>query len=240
MGLTIMVGALADACESAPDEVENWRERFEDLNAVLVAGGLPPHIEPEAIRPEHWFAAQMIGYGGLHAVRRLAAHVALKGRLPRRAAPGEDCATDPLTARLSNAHLDDGPIRRGRRFFGLAPGQVVTQGFQHLLLHSDCTGFYIPLNFSEVVFDLGDPPKAGLGGMVGSTVQLLNECEALAAQLDIPEDLDHEALEVWENADAPHEAGALWQQYGIETFGLTRLLAACRQSMASGCAIVFA
>lgn len=53
----------------------------------------------------------------------------------------------------------------------------------HLLCHSDCEGYYLPVEFDDILFpddELGIP-----GGMVGSSVALLRELVYVASYLGI-------------------------------------------------------
>jgi nucleotide-binding universal stress UspA family protein len=103
--------------------------------------------------------------------------------------------------------------------------------FAHLIDHSDADGYYVPVEFP-------DPLVAG-DEMVGSSQQLLAECEALAAALGIPDDLDPEAEVLWAASEGQTEGGELWQRYGVESFVCVRLRAAARHSVRTGAAIAF-
>ncbi|MGZ3424514.1 MAG: hypothetical protein ACXVEE_42030, partial [Polyangiales bacterium] len=50
----------------------------------------------------------------------------------------------------------------------------------HLLVHSDCEGYYVPVDFAEVVFDDELP-----GGMLGSSQRLMRELVEVAPALGI-------------------------------------------------------
>jgi hypothetical protein len=53
----------------------------------------------------------------------------------------------------------------------------------HLLCHSDAEGFYVPVSFSEPLFDVDD---IGIpGGMLGSSYALLDELREVAPAIDI-------------------------------------------------------
>jgi len=109
--------------------------------------------------------------------------------------------------------------------------------FQHLIVHSDAEGYYVPQDFSKVIF-----PTESLkipGAMIGSVPRLQEECRALAELLEIPDGLDAESDEVLEAAENPESGAAHWQLYGIESFSCIRLLTACHASLNTGAAIVF-
>ena len=78
------------------------------------------------------------------------------------------------------------------------------------------------------------------GGMIGSAVALQEECTGLAKALEIPDELDPEAPEVWEVASQQgYPSASRWRMYGIETFTCLRLLRACEIALESRSAIVF-
>lgn len=104
----------------------------------------------------------------------------------------------------------------------------------HLLCHSDCEGYYVPVAFDEPLFL---PPDAGVagGGMVGSSQGLLDELRgcapALGIALDGGELTDDEARRV---GDLPET-----DPFMIEASVWLTLHEACRASIAGGHAIVF-
>jgi len=239
VGLTIGVGWMArSAGEEDPEELASWRETFDALNAVLAEAGMAPHDEPLEVAGEHIVEHQMWGYRGLHTVRRLAAYIACEDRLPS-PARRDDPDDDALTERLTQAHMDwlngKQPTFRDRLF----GRKVRPPRFGHLLLHSDCVGFYLPRDFDPVVFDGGNPPRLEVGGMIGSAPRLLIECIELAEMIGLPPDLDPEDPAMWEYADTPATVGETWQVYGTEAFGLARLISVCRASVASGGVVLF-
>ena len=101
-------------------------------------------------------------------------------------------------------------------------------------MHSDAEGFYVPVEFDDVLFS-DDVP----GTMLGSSQGLVRECEELARSLDIPPGLDPESDELWQ-ASEEQGTGEGWRQYGVESFTCVRLLAAARESVQRGAAVVFA
>jgi hypothetical protein len=109
--------------------------------------------------------------------------------------------------------------------------------YQHLIVHSDAEGYYVPQDFPRVIF-----PAESLkipGAMIGSVPRLHEECQALAKLLEIPDGLDVESDDVLKAAEYPASGAVQWQRYGIESFSCIRLLAACRASLNTGAAIVF-
>ena len=202
MGLSIQVGGFEET------------ELYEPLSKALVEAGLPAHTEPDSKEEDAFFSCQMLGYSGLHYLRRIAAYIGLGEEVP---GPGGD---DPANDSVLEEYYDH-----------LAPG------FAHLVMHSDAEGFYVPLDFEDVIY----PSEAlGVAGeIVGSSVRLLSECKRLAAWLELPLDLDPESEEVWDAAISPNVDGPKWKQYGKESFACIRLIKAAEVSIDSGAAIVF-
>ncbi len=156
----------------------------------------------------------MMGYSGLHYLRRLAAYIGLDRDIP---GPGtRRAAEDPVLAEYYDL---------------LAPG------FEHLLLHSDAEGFYVPQDFEDVIFP--DEALRIPGGMIGSSPRLLDECKRLAEWLELPLNTDPESAEVWDAASEPASDGLKWKRYGAESFGCLRLIRAAEASIRTGAAIVF-
>jgi hypothetical protein len=166
----------------------------------------------------------MWGYGGLHYLRRIAAHLWAHQPLPP---PGtEQDMRDPMR----DPYVD--------RAISLTYSPTHPAAAAHLIWHSDAQAYYLPVAISEVVFP-ADEFKI-LGGMIGSAVALREECARLATALAIPDDLDPEDREVWECASQQgYPSATRWREYGIETFTCLRLLRACEMALDSGCAIVF-
>jgi hypothetical protein len=231
MGLSLSVGYLADVMTNDPEGSIVVSGFFACLNEALVAAGHKPHREPVELDRSLRFSCDMWGYSGLHRLRRIAAYVALELPLPP---PTTEVATDDpvlkryyaeVTGRLSFIAR----LMRRRRTDPLR--------FQHLILHSDAEGYYVPEEFPLVIF-----PAESLkvpGAMIGSVPRLREECRTLAKLLDIPDGLDLDADELLEAAEKPGSGGTRWQQYGIESFSCIRLLAACQASLNTGAAIVF-
>ncbi|WP_433216831.1 hypothetical protein [Microtetraspora malaysiensis] len=113
----------------------------------------------------------------------------------------------------------------------------------HLLCHSDCAGYYVPVDFEDVVFL---PESSGVygGGMVGSSVRLLRELCRCAPALGIRLDPSASAAGadtggVLSDAEAARLFTLPPEDFAIETMVWLTLFEACRVSVASGHAIVF-
>jgi hypothetical protein len=165
MGLAVSVGQLAFLHAHDPEEVESLREAFRAVNRVLTSNGLPPHNEPESL-PEiadHVPVGSM-PYGWLHHVRRAVAYAMKPGRPFRPLREGEQPSEDRV--------YDD----------------VLFSFRSHIICHSDCQGFYVPIDFPEPLYDdLADgDPGCIEGGILGSSQGGLRELLLAAPLLDIP------------------------------------------------------
>jgi hypothetical protein len=214
MGLSLEVGILADLNENDEEGAEQFREEFATLNRFLQLQGLPPHVEPESC--DVW-SAGMWGYSGLHHLRRVAAHIDLRGRLPE---PGDVNSAKDSTLEEYFRLTERGP-----------------RSFDHLIVHSDAEGYYLPRDFKTVLILPEEYPIAG--GMVGSSVRLQQECERLAQALSLPLETDPESDEVVEAAEAQGKGGGTWQRYGVESYTCLQLRLAAVNSIRSGAAVVF-
>ncbi len=219
MGLAVQVGILADLRSTDRQGYEHHKRQLAQVGECLRRSGLPPHVEPEDVVVSAW---DLAGYWPLHCLRRLAAWVNLEGRLPP---PGdEDSSEDPLVERYYD-------FERGCR-----DGQPLVS-FDHLIFHSDVEGYYVPVDFPEVLFP--DEDLEIDGGMVGSVQRLLAECELLARVLELPEDPDPASLDLAKAAGSQGQGDSRWQQYGVESLACATLLAAARAALERGTAIVF-
>lgn len=163
MGLAVATHAYADALTEDPDPeyLDELRDQLRAINDLLIGEELPPHHEAEVHGAAT--ARDRIGsvpYTFVHYLRRAYARAYMYPDEPLTpVADYEDPADDPTVDRL-------------------------TYKFDtHLLCHSDCEGYYIPVDFDEVLFpddDLGLP-----GGMVGSSEALLHELVYVAPYLGI-------------------------------------------------------
>jgi hypothetical protein len=235
MGLNIVVGYLADQLQCDEEGAFWHHEVLGDLNSVLAEAGEAPHCEPAEIQggSRSW---ESYGYSGLHHVRRLASWLAIRRQLPP-PCPYEKATDDPVLEQFYRQH--DEYLRFGRKKGILGFFQRKKPTFPHLMLHSDAEGFYLPRTLPEVIFDQHSPQRDGIGSMVGSAVGLLTECRELAAALSIPPGIDPEGEEIYENVEVPPADGEPWQRLAIETFVVTRLIAACERSLETGAAVAF-
>jgi hypothetical protein len=137
MGLSVVVGSLAEALDE-DYSVEGLRAVFEAINGALSKSGLPAHIEPESLPalPGHG-SVNGFPYSCLHYLRRAYAYRVKYPDLPLpQPADGEDPAEDPIIEQVATPE-------------------------HHLLWHSDCEGYYVPIDFETVIED-DDVPGACL------------------------------------------------------------------------------
>jgi hypothetical protein len=219
MGLNIEVGIVADILENDEEGAEHFRQEFVTLNRFLTSIQMKAHVEPEKV--EVW-SSEMYGYSGLHYLRRVAAHLHYTQSLP---APGDQNAPkDPILDRYFSDFDDSDP----RKAFG---------AYDHLIIHSDAEGFYIPQDFARVLIPGDAYPIAG--GTVGSSQHLRDECQKIATALRLPLDLDPEDERVFEAAESQGSGDTIWMRYGIESYSCLRLYRAANHSIKTGAAVVF-
>ncbi len=229
MGLALEVGMLADLRENDSEGYENYLNQFNVLNEYLANVGLPAHREPEIC--DVW-SCDMYGYSGLHYLRRIAAHLDLTGKLPP---PGDKESSHDIT--LQNYYKKAENKKSGFLAKLLPTSSKYRFSFNHLILHSDSDGFYLPIEFEEVLYP---DSKLGIaGGMIGSSIKLLQECERLATELEIPSNIDENSDELLEATDMQGKSSVKWQKYGVESFTSVHLIKACKKSVETGAAIVF-
>ncbi|MBK7838296.1 MAG: hypothetical protein IPJ49_11585 [Candidatus Obscuribacter sp.] len=107
--------------------------------------------------------------------------------------------------------------------------------FDHLIVHSDAEGYYIPQSIGHV---LVAPDELELSGLSGRQMPCATNVK-LASALELPLDIDPEAEEVWQAAESQGIGFVKWQRYGIESYCCLRLYRAATHSIETGAAIVF-
>ncbi|MFM9921807.1 hypothetical protein VLK31_02345 [Variovorax sp. H27-G14] len=164
MGLAISVGTLADFLENDPEGAEWFEGDFEIVNQVLAAADLPPHTEPREL-PALDSRAPLDGfpYSFIHHLRRAYAHsVVSPGWKATPVADGVDPSEDP------------------------AIQEALDVAESHLICHSDAEGFYVPVDFEDVLFSESESEEEELtGGMLGSSYRLRDELVQVAPALGI-------------------------------------------------------
>jgi len=160
MGLAVEVGMLAYLNENDAEGAGWLRESLNKVNGVLDENDLPIHSEPDSLPFLRSRASiDSYPYSFLHHLRRFAAHALTKPNwMPKPFPESEDPADDPVVASES-AMLNS-----------------------HLLCHSDCEGFYVPVEFAEPL--LTDETRVP-GGMLGSSFGLMWELLSVSPVLGI-------------------------------------------------------
>jgi len=160
VGLSVSVGSLAFLLNHDEEGAAGTREDLVHVNRVLQANDLPAHVEPEEL-PELSHRADLGGfpYGWLHYLRRAVAYARQAPREFRPVAEGEDPSQDDRIDRELSVLMDS-----------------------HLICHSDCEGYYVPIDFPDPLYDDED---ALVGGILGSSQRAQAELIQTAPLLGI-------------------------------------------------------
>jgi hypothetical protein len=227
MGLTLSVGLLASMSRYTSDRLNYAYDQLAAINQVLLEQGLPEQQEADDL--EVW-TVDVSGHSGLQTLRRIAAHLWACQGVPEPARRGIAGVPETSTDPTLNAYYDEvqGWLRQGAPRYPMA--------YEHLILHSDDRGYYLPLRFSQVIFT---HPGLGIAGtMLGSAPVLMDECRQLLGALEAPPDLALDGEELHEIVINPGR-GQGWHRYGIEVEACLKLLAACQRSLETGALVVF-
>lgn len=233
MGVGIQVGMLHDLRVHDQEGYQWLQEQLDHVSARLNQAGFDDHREPETL--SETFSCDLMGYGGLHRLRRLAAWLAVHDSLPKQSI--EKPLEDPIYAELYFLELEKNP-------------QI---GFQHLINHSDSEGFYVPVEFPHPLPH--DEETKFASGPIGSTFRLLEECQDISRHLEIPiEDDDYEACfnklfpssnkagffqRLFSRRTELPKSQLKWKSFHSEAYVCLQMLRACQFSMTTGAAIAF-
>jgi hypothetical protein len=173
MGLSITVGILADLKENDPEGATFVRRDFDIINEILRKHALPDHEEPTSL-PLLRDRSGVTGfpYSYLHYLRRFYARWMAH-------------TNQPLVSRLfakwtGQASQIPAPVRECENPSHDPVLKKTASPKHHLLWHSDCEGYYLPIDFPNVLED-----ARIAGGGIGSSVRLLDELVVVAAPLGI-------------------------------------------------------
>lgn len=211
MGLSVSIGVLAGE-DQDPEFVEHIQRQFEVVNRVLAENNLPPHHEPETL-PDFHNRDQLMGfpYSWIHYLRRAVAFA--------RQAP-EEFTPNPA---------DESPSEHIR-----IDNELSIYMDSHFICHSDCDGYYVPIDFPEPLFDFDKNELPG--GMLGSSQRALQEIILAAPLIDITLQngvlTDEDAKMIAEEEDEAHPC---W----IERKVWLTFFEAFRHSVQYKCAVVF-
>jgi hypothetical protein len=163
MGLSLNVGELAAQLEDGEDrdEVKWLRRDLKRLNKFLVKNGLPEHHEPETL-PAFRYRGSLVSfpYSYTHHLRRAVAYARHAPKKFAKIDRSQNPAHDPLIIDELSIYLNC-----------------------HLICHSDCEGYYVPIDFPEPLF--AEPEDKIPGSLLGSSQRLLAELIAAAPFLGI-------------------------------------------------------
>jgi hypothetical protein len=212
------IGILADMLQlrrkGEEEAYDDYKQEFEAINRTLHKLGLPEHHEPEDIAV---WTFDLGPVRGLHALRRVAAHLDRFGKLPP--LRGEAAGRDPLV----------------QDYYGHAEHRP--RKFDHLVMHSDCEGYYLPVDFPRVIYS-----RRGLEvpyHMIGSSYRLLAECREIARALALPARLSPRTIREWWRPAEGTEPSKRWQVYCVEAYVCATLIQAAKQSIDWRAAIWF-
>ena len=208
MGLSIVVGCLSHV------EDEESRDYFYEtmavINRYLSESGHSMHEEPhEPIEPDSRADIESFPYSFLHYLRRVYANVKQDPQweltpVPEREDPAHDEAVE------SESYMFD----------------------SHLLCHSDCEGYYLPIDFTELI--TGDDV---LGGFAGSSYRLMEELKIAALPLGIP--FDEQGRLTDQDAAKINEVARQEGDFSREYMTWIAMYEAARRSIQHQCAIQF-
>lgn len=232
---------LADLLVNDEEGAAWLREDLAKLNGVLTKAGLAAHEEPTETDT---LSIATYGYSGLHYLRRCAAFLEFTRKLPKPWRPDDRPSDDPLYERYAVEFENDNA--------GAQPGTFARESarqFDHLFMHSDAEGYYIPQRFDRVLI-AGDQAY----GWVGSSYALAEECERLAAALELPSQLLANG-EDFEFENAIVEASkvnrrswslfattprvAAWRQHPVASMMCAKLHTMAIHSIRTGAVLVF-
>jgi hypothetical protein len=192
MGLGISVGFLADMKQHDEEGLAWARKELDAICRYLEGEGLPTWEEPEELPPlgmrPHIDA---FPYSTIHYLRRAYA--------------------------LAYEHPDQQPVKpvggEGLEAYDALVADLSTMFSSHLLCHSDCEGWYLPVDFEDPLFA---PEELGISGagMLGSSYGLLRELRQVAPYIGIRLEADGslsdaEAKRIYEEAA---EDGPTWHE----------------------------
>jgi hypothetical protein len=217
MGIGVTVGILADMlklrAEGEEEGYARYASDFEQINVVLAHYGHALHNEPLSCPIGSW---DLFSAANLHSLRRVAAHLDRYGKLPDE--DSESSSRDPVL----------------KEYYATAQGSP--RHYDHLIMHSDCGGYYVSPRFGTPIFendDLDVPAWA-----LGSVPALFEECSRIASALELP---DATAVDIWEATFRPNlsklPAGE-WLRFPRASYVCKCLIEACRQSFDTGAAIM--
>jgi len=237
MGLSIVVGILPELKQNDPGDLELFHDQFRRINGALHHMHIAEHHEPEEADGVPWIF-DMRGFHTLHYLRRLAAYICLRDSLP---SPGdEDSSTDPINEGWCMWATRES-VSHEKKFLEKLAGDKAEAPipYEHLMVHSDANGFYLPQHFHRVVIS---PEGSGIlgEGLIGSAYSLKDDLERIAKAINLPlDDVEPDSDEVQEAFEKQGKVSGTWHPYGVESYACLQMYEAVTTSIATGCAMVF-
>ncbi|MBX9941470.1 MAG: hypothetical protein K2Y32_19560 [Candidatus Obscuribacterales bacterium] len=163
MGLAIEINVLGQLLENGDEEgVAFFKEEFELVNKALKMHGLPEHVEPEELLEfDSLGSCLSFPYSFVHYLRTAMAYA--------------------RNNRTQQQYLEDKP--EGDENNELLQCELFEKTTSHIICHSDCEGYYLPLDFEDIIF--ADEDYQFAGGMLGSSKKVLEELLSCADFLGI-------------------------------------------------------
>lgn len=153
MGLSVEVNFLGYLINEEDTTAVNWfREELKMINRALEHSSLPFHIEPEEyLNLSYRTPITSFPYHFVQHFHRAVAY-ARNGVTKYYSVP------DDANDLIRNEFMDI---------------EVLEKMDSHLICHSDCEGYYVPIEFNEIIFDDNNFPITG--GMLCSSQKGLEE-----------------------------------------------------------------
>lgn len=209
MGLYITSGALASFKEMDEEAFEHYSSVFKNINKLLELNGLTPYNEPEKLEVEP-LAVGGFPYDYIHYLRRFYAYCSeYEDWTPTPFSPNSSPSADSI--------VED-------------HASLLTC---HLICHSDCAGFYVPVEFIDIIFD--NDEFLVDGAMIGSSYTLFKELKFIANKLNILLDDDDKIVNLKEINKSINEENDFWR----EKLVWCELFEATKHSIRNKSAIIF-
>jgi hypothetical protein len=163
MSLSVWIGGLSECLKSEDQEERSSAKRdLREINRLLVANGLSQHTEPETLpRMRSRYRGVGLPYDWLHYLRRAIAFARQEPDeftpVPKGADPSED------------EHIEH---------------ELLVSIESHVICHSDCDGYYVPVDFPDPLYHDSDDEIGG--GILGSSQAGMRELLLVAPLINIP------------------------------------------------------
>lgn len=236
MGLTISVGVIVpgrfegDRADSYAEHTGRFCSIVTCLNRELAARGLPTHSEPISVDGKP-LDLNLGSPANLHALRRVAAHLWYRGRLPHANAEGPPDQDEALLEYRAAIEEHIGGGLRAKRIVHLP-----LMSYAHLVYHGSADGWYIPIDMEMPL--LLEVDEVATQRAVGSVQALQRECTHLASALKMPVNLNPRDPS-WARRDLARGGPEPWRRHRAAAWACCSLLAACRASVRWGAVIAF-